>query len=132
MPEPTSSAAATIAAAGATVPALTVFGVATGLRPDILLAGFAGALAAMILLNTVPGLGDTWRELLKTSTRRVAVAVASSLVAGYLAPLVLLIDELPPSIALGVAFVVGAGAQRFLVRYVRRWAEGGSTEGANA
>lgn len=114
MPEPTSSSVATIAAASVVAPALTVFGVPLGLRADLLIAGFGGSLVAIILLNTVPATGDTWRELLRTSLRRMAVAGASSITAGYLAPLALTIAALPDSVLLGCAFAVGGGAQRVL------------------
>lgn len=114
MPEPTSTAAATVVAAGVTVPALSLLGVPLGLRPDLLVAGFGGALVSIILLNTVPSTGDTWRELLRTTVRRMSVAGASALTAGYLAPLTLLLAALPDSLLLGAAFVTGSAAQRVL------------------
>lgn len=113
MPEPTSTAAATLVLAGAAVPVLTAFGVPLGLRADVLLAGFLGAVAAIALLNTVPLTGDTWRELLRTSVRRVSVAVASAFVAGYLVPSALN-DHAALSNLLASAFAVGAGAQKVL------------------
>lgn len=73
MAEPTSS---TIAVAAATATGLTVFGVATGLQPAILLAGLAGGLWALSYQDPVPA----WK--------RVSVTVIASLVAGYLAPAV--------------------------------------------
>ena len=121
MPEPvTSSAAATLAAATAAVPALTAFGVNLGLRPDVLVAGFAGALAAIVLLNSVPAEGDTWQHLIKTTWRRIGVALASSLVAGYLTPTVALALTMSDALMLGVAFATGAGAQQVLRRAVER------------
>lgn len=120
MAEPTSTAAATIAAASLAVPVLTAFGVPLGLRADLLIAGFGGALVAITLLNSVPQTGDTWTELLRTTLRRMAVACASSLTAGYLAPLTLLVAQLPDSLLLGCAFAVGAGAQRVLRATIRR------------
>lgn len=121
MPEPTTAAAgATLAAASAAVPALTAFGINLGLRPDVLVAGFAGALAAIVLLNSVPADGDTWRALLRTTWRRVGVALASSLVAGYLTPLVALAMSIPDALMLGGAFAVGAGAQRILRKAMSR------------
>ena len=55
MPEPTTTTAVvTLAAGSIAVPALTVAGIPLGLRPDILLAGFAGSLVAIVLLNSVP------------------------------------------------------------------------------
>ena len=121
MAEPTSTAASTIVAASAAIPALTAFGIPLGLRPDLLIAGFSGALVAITLLNTVPSLGDTWQMLVRTSLRRMAVAFASSITAGYLAPLVLLMVQLPESLLLGGAFAIGGGAQEVLRFAIRRF-----------
>lgn len=122
MPEPTTTAAGvlTVATATATSTFITAFGVSLGLRVDVLIAGFAGALVAIILLNAVPGSSDTWRELLRTTVRRMFVAFASSLTAGYLAPLALLAAQLPDSLLLGGAFAVGGGAQQVLVFAIKR------------
>ena len=121
MPEPTTTTAIVTLAAGAiAVPALTVAGIPLGLRPDILLAGFAGSLVAIILINSVPSAGDTWAALLRTTLRRMAVALASSLTAGYLAPMLLLIAQLPDAMLLGTAFAAGAGAQRVLLSVLHR------------
>ena len=123
MPEPVSSTAAgvlTVATATAASTMITAFGVPLGLRGDVLIAGFAGALVAIILLNAVPGSSDTWRELVRTTLRRMAVAFASSLTAGYLAPLALLAAQLPDSLLLGGAFAVGGGAQQVLVFAIKR------------
>ena len=123
MPEPVSSTAAgvaTVAVAAASTSALTAFGVPLGLRADLLIAGFAGSLVAIILLNSVPGSGDTWRELLRTTLRRMAVAFASSLTAGYLTPLAMLVAALPESLLLGGAFAVGGGAQQVLMFAIKR------------
>lgn len=123
MPEPTATAAAvTLAAATATVPSLIAFGVPLGLRPDLLIAGFAGSLVAIVLLNSVPEVGDTWRALVRTTLRRMAVALASSLTAGYLTPLALLAANFPESLVLGGAFAVGGGAQQVLMFIIRRMA----------
>lgn len=119
-PTTTTTAAVTLAAGSIAVPALTVAGVPLGLRPEILIAGFSGALVAIILLNSVPSSGDTWSELLRTTLRRMAFAVASSLTAGYLAPLIMLIGQLPDAAQLGSAFAVGGGAQRVLLAVLRR------------
>ncbi len=119
MPEPTTTAAAaaatTLSAAGISVPPLVLLGVNLGLRPDVLMAGFAGALAAIVLLSTVPADGDTWQHLLRTTLKRMFVSVASALTAGYLTPLFLLPIAAPPeAIILAFAFGIGAGAQRYL------------------
>lgn len=125
MPEPTTATAtalATLAAGTVAVPTLSVAGVSLGIRPDLLIAGFSGALVAVILLNSVPGTGDTWRELLRTTGRRMAVACASALTAGYLTPLLLLWAVLPDQVALGAAFAVGGGAQKVLRAAIARFA----------
>jgi hypothetical protein len=125
MPEPTSTTAAvvTYAAAGITVPMLTAFGVPLGLRADVLIAGFFGGLVAIILLNSVPREGDTWQHLVATTFQRMFVAIASSLTAGYLTPLALLLANLPDSLLLSVAFGVGGGAQRVLQVLISKFGE---------
>ncbi|MFG6413791.1 hypothetical protein ACG02S_07745 [Roseateles sp. DC23W] len=120
MPEPTSTAVATVATAAATVPALTAFGVPLGLQPELLVAGFAGALVAIVLLNAVPGPSDTWRELLRTTTRRIGAAVASSLTAGYLVPMLAASVSISQPVLLGMAFAAGAGAQQLLRKAIAR------------
>ena len=122
MPEPTSTAAgiATVAVYAGATSAITAFGVPLGLRADLLIAGFAGSLVAIILLNTVPGTGDTWQQLARTTWRRMAVACASSLTAGYLTPLAMLVAQLPEALLLGGAFAVGGGAQQVLMFAIKR------------
>jgi hypothetical protein len=120
MPEPATTAAATLLAATASVPILTAFGIPLGLRADLLVAGFAGSLVAIILLNSVPNTGDTWRELVRATVRRMFVAIASSLTAGYLTPLALLMAALPEPLVIGAAFAVGGGAQQVLMFAIRR------------
>lgn len=116
MPEPTTTtAAATLATSPVAISALTLFGVSLGLRPDVLIAGFGGALVAIVLLNSVPSEGDTWQHMVGTTIKRMFVALASSLTAGYLTPLVLLpVQDVALPILLGTAFAMGAGAQRAL------------------
>ena len=113
MAEPASIGIATLAIAAASVPALNVFGVHLGLRPDVLFAGFSGSLVAIALLNSVPVSGDTWSELLRTTLRRAFVALASSATAGYLVPV--LSEHAAASTTLASAFLVGAAAQKILV-----------------
>lgn len=121
MPEPTSTtAAATLITAPAAVSMLTAFGVNLGLRPDVLVAGFAGALVAIILLGSVPSEGDTWQHLLRTTIKRMAVSLASSLTAGYCTPVVMLAVSMPDPLLLGAAFGIGAGAQRVLRNAIDR------------
>lgn len=120
MPEPTTTAAATLLATAVTVPALTAFGIPLGLRPDLLLAGFNGAIVAIILLNTVPGSTDTWRALIRLSFRRMAVAFASSLTAGYSTPVVASLFTSDPAL-LSTAFIAGAGAQWVLLSLIKRF-----------
>ena len=123
MPEPTTTTAtavATLLPAAVSTSALTAFGVPLGLHADVLLAGFFGSLVAIILLNTVPGHSDTWQDLVRTSGRRLAVAWASSITAGYLTPLALLIANVPSPLLLSMAFLVGAAAQRALLSTIRK------------
>lgn len=122
MADPFNAAGAgiTLAAATTAVPVITLYGVSLGLRPDLLIAGFGGALGAIALLNTVPSTGDTWREMLRTAGRRLFVMLASSLTAGYLTPLSLLLANVPESLLLAGAFAVGAGGQGVLARAVVR------------
>lgn len=117
MPEPTSTAAAaaTYAAAGLSVPVITAFGVPLGLRADVLIAGFFGSLVAIILLNSVPSEGDTWQHLVRTTFKRIFVAVASSLTAGYFTPLLLFFTNMPDALLLSASFGIGGGAQRFML-----------------
>lgn len=115
MPEPTSTTATvTLATSAAAVPVLTLFGIPLGIQADHLLAGFAGSVAAMALLDTVPGSSDTVRELFRTSVKRIGVAVGSALCAGYLVPLAGLLTTVPGALSLSLCFLVGAGAQRIL------------------
>ena len=120
MPEPTTTSIATLATASVAVPAVTAFGVSLGFRPDVLVAGFGGSLVAIILLNTVPSEGDTWLHLVRSSARRMAVASASSITAGYLTPLALLLANVPEPLLLSMAFVIGAFAQRAMVSIAKR------------
>lgn len=137
MPDPISpTAASTVAvittgaampalhAASAVAPQIFVFGMAIGLRADVLLAGFCGSLATMAFFNTVPSTGDTLRELLSTNTRRMFIALGSSVTSGYLTPLMMLMEgqsfKVHDSLMLSFAFVAGAGAQQFLARFIGR------------
>lgn len=121
MAEPASTAATTLAAAVATVPMLTLFGAPLGLRPDLLLAGFSGALVGIVLLNTVPADDeDTWRAMVRTAARRMAVTLAGALSSGYVTPTVAALGGLAEPHVLGVAFAVGAGAQQILQGLIRR------------
>lgn len=134
MPEPTSStvAAVTYAAAGLTVPVITAFGIPLGLRADVLIAGFFGALSAIILLNTVPQEGDTWQHLVRATFKRMAVTVASSVTAGYLTPLAQLMGNFPDPLFLGVAFGVGGGAQYVLRVVIAKFGTPPAQLGGNA
>jgi hypothetical protein len=57
------------------------------------------------------------------------VAVASSLTAGYLTPLVLLMANLPDALLLSAAFGVGGGAQRVLVWAIAKFTVEPATTG---
>jgi hypothetical protein len=123
MPEPTTTTAAavvTYTSLGLSVPMLTIAGVSMGLRMDVLFAGFSGALASIILLNSVPSSGDTWRELVRTTLRRVFFMLASSVVAGYFTPLLMLLTHVPDPLLLCAACGVGATAQKALLWWAVR------------
>jgi hypothetical protein len=120
MPEPASTAAATIASAMVSTSAITLLGIPLGLDAAMLVAGFAGSLVSIILLNTVPPYGDTWRDLIRTTMRRMFVSMASSLTAGYLTPMVMLAVALPDPLVMGAAFGTGAGAQKLLMSTIAR------------
>lgn len=122
MPEPIQStvAAITLAATSVTLPMITAFGIPLGLRADMLVAGFAGALVSIILLNTVPSSGDTWQALIRSTLRRMMVCMASSLTAGYLTPVAMIMVALPDALVLGGAFAVGGGAQQVLLFAIAR------------
>lgn len=135
MPEPTSSAATAtvvatslvlplVATAPTLAPQIIIFGVSVGLRADVLLAGFFGALAALAFFDTVPSSGDTLKELVLTTWRRMWHMLASAVVAGYLTPLMMLLDgdrlKIPEVLMLSVAFVVGAGARHQLAKFVKK------------
>lgn len=124
MPEPTTTTAAAVAtlSGGAlAVPALSLLGMPLGLRADVLVAGFAGALAAVALLNSVPATGDTLRALIETSFKRLFVATTSSLFAGYMTPLLLFTGNLPDSLLLSAAFLAGGGAQKIFAAVLRKF-----------
>ena len=129
MAEPTSTAAVTLMAATISVPMITILGVPLGLRADLLVAGFAGSLVAIVLLNSVPGYGDTWRELIRSTVRRMFVCGASSLTAGYLTPLALLLANVPDPLVISGAFAVGGGAQQVLMFAIRRLSTPTTTPG---
>jgi hypothetical protein len=125
MPEPTSTVAAataSIATSAVAVPVLAIFGVSLGIRADMLLAGFAGGIAAIAFLNAVPSTGDTWRELLRTTGKRVGFCIASAVFAAYTAPLLALLNGAGTrdEVVLGVAFVAGSGASLFLPWLIAR------------
>ncbi len=125
MPEPTSTTAVavtTMAAAGVSIPMLTLFGVPLGLRSDVLIAGLLGSLIGIILLNTVPGSTDTWPNLVRTTLRRMMFAMASAITAGYLTPIALFVANVPDALLLSGACAVGGGAQQVLNFVIRRLA----------
>lgn len=71
MTDPSLPAAVAVSAAG-----ITILGIATGLHPAIMIAGFAGGLWA---LSYQPPSSTRWARVLST--------IVSSLIAGYGAPL---------------------------------------------
>ena len=134
MAEPTTTAAAvaTLSGGALAVPALSLLGMPLGLRLDVLVAGFAGALCAIALLNSVPPTGDTLRALLETSVKRLFVATTSSLFAGYTTPLMLVAFTLPDSVILSAAFIAGAFAQKGLVFFLKRFFGEDPSKGGSA
>lgn len=107
MAEPTSSAAALMA----TTMGLTLFGMATGLQPEILLAGLAGGLWALSYQPQAPA----WK--------RVAVTVMAAIIAGYLTPTIVAgatsIDAWPRAVSrelvqFPIAVLIGLLANRVL------------------
>lgn len=137
MPEFTAPAAATLAGSAVVIQTVTVAGIHLGLRHDVLVVGFLGSMVAIVLLNTVPSTGDTWRELLRTSFRRMTVSLASSVTAGYLAPLFAPIVSAIYGQEYGLlpsAFLVGVGAQGVLARVADRvrFGRAGGADGGQA
>ena len=130
MPEPattTAAAVTTIAAATATIPVLTILGIPLGVPPETLIAGFFGGLVGVILLNTVPPSDSGAWAAICTAAHRMVVTFASSLTAGYVAPMFSGIIAVIPGVSpygalLGSAFLVGAGAQRVMAKAVEKFA----------
>ncbi len=125
MPEPTAPAMASLALMGsaATVQGLTAFGIQLGLRPDVLIAGFAGALVAIILLDSVParpGEEASWQGYFRLTLRRLAVVLASSLASGYIVPW-MAPGQMEVTSVLGSSFIFGAAAQQILAKLVARF-----------
>lgn len=122
MPDPTTTTAAaiTLAAGAAAVPMVTILGIPLGLRADLLIAGFSGSLAAISLLNAQPARDDTWLEAIKASPRRMGVAIASSLTAGYLTPLILSLPAISDAWLLGGAFAIGCAPHLALIFGIKR------------
>jgi hypothetical protein len=126
MPDPNipAAAAAQLIATACSVCGVTLLGVPLGLRVDLLIAGFLGSVVAMGLFNSVPVSWDTWQQLVRTSLQRMMVAVCSSLVAGYVTPIIMLIANMPPALVVGTGFVVGAGARQMLNSVIQRFSGG--------
>ena len=119
MAEPSSALLGVATAAG-----LTVFGVATGLHPAILLAGLAGGLWALSYQSPAP------------TIKRVSATILAAIIAGYLTPAIVAgvtsIGAWPKSltcevIQLPIAVLVGLLAHRvigpFLMRFAARKAD---------
>ena len=70
----------------------------------------------------MPPTGDSIKELLRTTARRIGVAVASAVTAGYLLPAVMH-DSAALSTILAGAFVVGAGAQKLLAVAIEKMSQ---------
>lgn len=115
MAEPAS--AATITATTVSVPMLSVFGVSLGLHPGLLIAGAFGAFVGIVLLNTVPGEGKPWWYAV---LRRMLVMAASSITAGYLAPVVMVWTNLSDPMQFCTAFIIGGSAQLSMQAVIKR------------
>ena len=137
MPEPTSTASITAAAAVAgAIPAgiIVIFGVSLGLRVDVLVAGFSGALCALALLpngEAAAAPADNLFDFVRAGLQRLMRSLASSLVAGYTAmPATHLIGAPFPSAldfvagpgTLAMACIIGAGSQTLLPLTIDRLA----------
>lgn len=129
MPEPTTTTAAaiTLAAGAAAVPMVTILGIPLGLRADLLIAGFGGSLAAISILNSTPAKDDTWLEAIKVAPKRIGVAIASSLTAGYLTPLILSFSSINDVWLMGGAFAIGCSPHLALLFGIKR-VTGGNQE----
>lgn len=99
-----STGGASVAAVSLSAAGLSLFGVATGLHVELLLAGLAGALFALSFDAPEPGI------------RRALVTISSAFVAAYITPLSVALfrlqSPLPESITQDVllpAVAVGAG-----------------------
>jgi hypothetical protein len=107
MKEPTASALA--AASGLTL----VSGTILGLPAEALLAGFGGGLVAL-------SFGDplTW-------SKKVSSVAVATIAAAYVAPPLVYVLPMPESMPMlvalkGVAFVIGAGAQKIIPAIIDR------------
>ena len=80
-----------------------------------------GSLVAIALLNTVPATDVSISGLLKSTARRMTVAAASSVTAGYITPAIMTTVGLNEALMLGSAFIVGGGAQQFLAGIINRF-----------
>lgn len=106
MADPSSSAAVV----AITTAGISIFGIATGLHPELLLAGITGALWALSYSEPVP----VWR--------RVAITVVTALVAGYLTPVAIamlrLTAWLPPEITQEIVMPPAAVLLGFLAHKI--------------
>lgn len=137
MSEATSTAAAGLAlgtgGAGSTTTGAglaqvaTVFFVAMGLQPELLFAGMWGALASIIFFGHVPLEEKTWQGRVAQTVQRLMVVIVSAIMAGYTAPFVgeiiamVLRASEPHKALLFTAFVIGAGGQVFLRKFIARY-----------
>jgi hypothetical protein len=127
-------AAVVVGTAAAASPVLVVAGVSIGLQANDLIAGIVGAVAAILWFDAVPSTGDSWRELLRTTRKRVGFALLSAVIAGYgcrvaaAIAIGLLASFMPPErlatlaepLQTLCALVIGGGAQRLFRAVVDR------------
>jgi hypothetical protein len=106
MADPTSGVTTAASAAG-----ITILGIAVGLRPDLLLAGFWGAIWSMTYADPMP------------VAKRLVVTCVSTIVSGYSTPAALALGNslgvMPNSVSSDlaqypVAIVIGFGAHKII------------------
>lgn len=106
MADPTSGAAII----ALTTTGISLLGVATGLHPDLLLAGLSGGFWALCYADPLPG----WR--------RVAITAVAAVIAGYFTPLVVAVVKvgawLPPDLTQDVVRLPAAATIGFLAHKI--------------
>lgn len=105
MPLPYENESIVMAASG-----ITVFGVALGLHPEHLVAGFCGAMWSLLLCEPMPAL------------RRISIAAISTFVAGYLTPAVAAVASSFESIPRALTVEIVQYPVAVLIGFSTHWA----------